>query len=120
MKAENPLRGYLGSHRIKWDEEIDKLIEQGNWDPDSEPIGFCQMVGGWVDFTGAVRERSVELHPGYYALSYIGWGLTALYVIHGTKAEVKAKLVQAHEEAQRQNTAARAKFQQMYQDEEAA
>ena len=95
MKAENPLRGYLGSHRIKWDEEIDKLLGQSSWAPDEAPIGFCQMVGGWVDFTTTVRKREVELHPGFYGLHYVGWGLTGLYVVFGTKEEAKQKLLAA-------------------------
>jgi len=95
MKAENPLRGYLGSQRIKWDEEIDKLICRARWAPDKAPIGFCQMVGGWVDFTAAVRKREVELRPGFYGLTYVGWGLTGLYVVFGTKEEVKQKLLAA-------------------------
>jgi hypothetical protein len=103
MKAENPLRGYLGAQRIKWDEGIDQLICNASWTPDEEPIGFCQMVGGWVDFTSAVREREVELRPGYYSLTYIGYGLTALYVVFGTKDDVKAKLLAAKQANDQRN-----------------
>jgi hypothetical protein len=92
MKADNPLRGYLGSQRIRWDAEIDRLLGESRWAPDEEPIGFCQMVGGWTDFTTAVKKRSVELHPGFYGLHYVGWGLTGLYVVFGTRETVLGKL----------------------------
>lgn len=93
MQAEDPLSAYLEERDIKYDEEVEKVAEEiYAFAPDEPPIDFCVMVTDNVDFTESVNERMKEIHPGFYILRYIGYGLTAIYVFWGSKETVLAKL----------------------------
>jgi hypothetical protein len=92
MQAENPLDAYMVKCGITFDEEIGDLIDKLEINPEGGLIDFCLMVGGEDDFTAAVDRRMSKVFPGFYSLKYVGWGLTAIYVIWGTREEVVAKL----------------------------